>query len=79
MHFYVFILRALTAGIGWIGMYVGLSYSLGAEIAERIGSAGTKAVIGVVVVVAAGLGMPAGDAGPARTSLTGLYAGNLPG
>jgi membrane protein DedA with SNARE-associated domain len=49
------------AGEGWqfCGMYVGLSYFLGAEIAERIGDAGIKAVIGVLVVVAIGLGIEA--------------------
>jgi membrane protein DedA with SNARE-associated domain len=56
----VFVLGALVAGVGWIGMYVGLSYFLGAEIAERIGNAGSKVVLGVVVVVAIGLGARAG-------------------
>lgn len=56
----VFAAGALVAGVGFVGMYVGLSYLLGAEIAERIGNAGTKAVIGVVVVVALGLGIKAG-------------------
>ena len=37
VRFYVFVLGALTAGIGWIGMYVGLSYFLGEEIAKHIG------------------------------------------
>lgn len=55
----VFLLGALVAGVGFVGMYVGLSYFLGAEIAERIGDAGTKAVIGVLVVVAIGLGIKA--------------------
>ena len=55
----IFILGATVAGIGWIGMYVGLSYFLGAEIAKRIGNAGAKAVLGVVVVVAAGLAIRA--------------------
>ena len=53
----VFILGALVAGIGWIGTYVGLSYFLGADIAQRVGKAGTKAVLGVVVIVAIGLGV----------------------
>lgn len=59
VRFPIFILGAAVAGIGWIGMYVGLSYFLGAEIAKRIGNAGAKAVLGVVVVVAAGLAIRA--------------------
>jgi membrane protein DedA with SNARE-associated domain len=57
VRFSVFMLAALAAGIGWIGMYVGLSYFLGAEIAHHIASAGTKAVIGVVLLVAIGLAL----------------------
>ncbi len=53
----MFILGALVAGIGWIGMYVGLSYFLGAEIARHIASAGTKAIIGVILLVGIGLGI----------------------
>ena len=60
VRFPVFMLGVLAAGVGWIGMYVGLSYFLGAEIAERIGNAGLKAVLGVVVIVAIGLGVKAG-------------------
>jgi membrane protein DedA with SNARE-associated domain len=60
VRFLIFILGALVAGIGWIGMYVGLSYFLGAEVAERIGNAGAKAILGVLVVVAAGLAIRAG-------------------
>ncbi|HLK72086.1 MAG TPA: hypothetical protein VKU77_00420 [Streptosporangiaceae bacterium] len=56
----VFVLGALAAGAGWIGMYFGLSYFLGAEIAERIGNTGSRVVLGVVVVVAIGLGVKAG-------------------
>ena len=59
VRFPVFILGAAVAGIGWIGMYVGLSYFLGAEIAKRIGNAGAKAVLGVAVVVAVGLAVRA--------------------
>ena len=59
VRFPIFILGATVAGIGWIGMYVGLSYFLGAEIAKRIGNAGAKAVLGVVVIVAAGLAIRA--------------------
>jgi membrane protein DedA with SNARE-associated domain len=60
VRFWVFMLGALVAGIAWIGMYVGISYFLGAEIAESIGKAGTRAVLGVLVIVAAGLGIRAG-------------------
>jgi membrane protein DedA with SNARE-associated domain len=59
VRFRVFVLGAVVAGIGWIGMYVGVSYFLGAEIAKRIGNAGAKAVLGVVVIVAAGLAIRA--------------------
>jgi membrane protein DedA with SNARE-associated domain len=41
------------------GMYVGLSYFLGAEVAERIGDAGTRVLLGVLVIVAVGLGIRA--------------------
>ena len=60
VRFYVFMLGALTAGIGWIGMYVGLSYFLGEEIAKHIGKIGTKAILGVIVVVVVGLCIRAG-------------------
>jgi membrane protein DedA with SNARE-associated domain len=60
VKFPVFMLGALVAGLFWMGLYVLVSYFLGAEIAERIGSAGAKAVIGVAVVVVAGLGVKAG-------------------
>ena len=60
VRFYVFMLGALTAGIGWIGMYVGLSYFLGEEIAKHIGKIGTKALIGVIVIVVVGLCIRAG-------------------
>ncbi len=59
VRLWVFLLGALVAGVGWIGMYVGFSYFLGADVAERIGNAGTKAVLGVLVVVAVGLGLRA--------------------
>src|SRR5208282_2996271 len=62
VRFWIFILGALVAGVGWIGMYVGISYFLGADIARRIGNAGTKAVIGVVVIVVIGLAIRAGVA-----------------
>jgi membrane protein DedA with SNARE-associated domain len=60
LRFYIFVLGALVAGVGFIGMYTGLSYFFGAEIAKRIGDAGTKAVLGVLVIVAIGLGIKAG-------------------
>ena len=60
VRFYVFMLGALTAGIGWIGMYVGISYFLGEEIAKYIGKVGTKALIGVIVIVVVGLCIRAG-------------------
>jgi membrane protein DedA with SNARE-associated domain len=60
VRFLVFVLGALVAGIGWIGVYVGLSYVLGEEVAKRIGNAGTKALLGVLVIVAIGLSIRAG-------------------
>jgi len=57
VRFRVFVLGALVAGVGWIGMYVGLSYFLGAEVAYRIGNAGTRVLLGVLVIVAIGLGI----------------------
>ena len=60
VRFPLFILGALVAGASWIGLYVGLSYLLGEEVAKRIGDAGTKALIGVIVLVAVGLGLRAG-------------------
>ena len=41
-------------------MYVGLSYFLGEEVAKRIGAAGTKALIWVILLVAVGLAARAG-------------------
>jgi membrane protein DedA with SNARE-associated domain len=60
VRFPLFVLGAMVAGIGWIGMYVGLSYFCGAEIAHHIASAGTKAIAGVIVLVVAGLALRAG-------------------
>ena len=60
VRFWLFMLGALLAGTGFIAMYVGLSYLLGEEVAKRIGDAGTKAVLSVVVIVALGLGIKAG-------------------
>jgi membrane protein DedA with SNARE-associated domain len=62
VRFGLFMLGALVAGIGWIGMYVGLSYFLGAEIAQRIGAAGAKAILGVILIVCGGLLIRAGVA-----------------
>ena len=62
VRFWVFVLGALVAGIGWIGMYVGLSYVYGEEVAKRIGNAGTKALLGVLLIVAIGLGIRTGYA-----------------
>lgn len=55
VRFGLFVLGALVAGVFWIGMYVGISYFLGADIARAVGSAGAKAIIGIALVVAAGL------------------------
>jgi membrane protein DedA with SNARE-associated domain len=60
VRFWLFLLGAVVAGIGWIGMYVGLSYLLGEEVAKRIGAAGTKALIGVIALVVIGLAARAG-------------------
>jgi membrane protein DedA with SNARE-associated domain len=60
VRFGVFVLGALAAGIGWIGLYIGLSYFLGAELAQRIGNAGARVLLGVLVIVAAGLGIRTG-------------------
>lgn len=56
----VFLLSALLAGAFFIGIYVGLSYLFGEEIAKRIGDAGSKALVGVLVAVAIGLAARAG-------------------
>ena len=60
VRFWLFVLGALVAGTFWIGMYVGLSYFLGEEVAKRIGAAGTKALIGVILLVVIGLAARAG-------------------
>ncbi len=60
VRFLVFVLGALVAGVGWIGMYVGFSYLFGEEVAKRIGNAGSKALVGVLVAVAIGLGVKYG-------------------
>ena len=60
VRFWLFLLGALTAGIFWIGMYVGVSYVLGEEIAKLVGKAGTKLLITVIVLVVVGLAIRAG-------------------
>ncbi len=59
VSFGVFVLGAVTSGFVLIALYVGVSYFLGADIAERIGTAGGRALLGVLVVVAIGLGIRA--------------------
>jgi membrane protein DedA with SNARE-associated domain len=56
---HVFLLGALVSGAFFIALYEGLSYLFGEEVAKRIGDAGSKAVLGVVVAVAIGLGLRA--------------------
>ena len=60
VRFWLFLLGALAAGIFWIGIYVGTSYFLGEEIAKLVGKVGTKALIGVIVLVVVGLLIRAG-------------------
>lgn len=60
VRFWLFLLGALAAGIFWIGIYVGISYFLGEEIAKLVGTIGTKALIGVIVLVVVGLLIRAG-------------------
>ena len=55
VRFWLFLLGALAAGVFWVGMYVGVSYFLGEEVAKRIGAAGTKALFGVILLVVIGL------------------------
>ena len=60
VRFWLFLLGALAAGIFWIGIYVGISYLLGEEIAKLVGKIGTKALIGVIILVVVGLLVRAG-------------------
>ena len=60
VRFWLFLLGALAAGIFWIGIYVGVSYFLGEEIAKLVGKAGTKVLIAVIVLVVVGLCIRAG-------------------
>jgi len=57
VRFPLFMLGALVAGIAWIGMYAGISYFLGEEIARLVGNAGTAAMLGVLMIVAVGLAL----------------------
>jgi membrane protein DedA with SNARE-associated domain len=59
VRFWLFVAGALVAGIAWIGMYVAIAYFLGEEIAHAVGAAGTKAIIGVIVLVVIGLAIRA--------------------
>jgi membrane protein DedA with SNARE-associated domain len=60
VRFWLFLLGALVAGIFWIGIYVGVAYFLGEEIAKVVGKIGTKTLIAVIVLVVVGLGIRAG-------------------
>jgi membrane protein DedA with SNARE-associated domain len=60
VRFWLFLLGALAAGVFWVGIYVGISYLLGEEIAKLVGKIGTKALIGVIILVVAGLLIRAG-------------------
>jgi len=60
VRFWLFLLGALTAGIFWIGIYVGVSYFLGEEIARLVGKIGAKALAGVIILVVVGLLIRAG-------------------
>ena len=60
IRFALFMMGALAAGAFWIGAYVVVSYFLGAKIARSIGDAGSMTILGVVVIVAAGLIIRAG-------------------
>jgi membrane protein DedA with SNARE-associated domain len=60
VRFWLFMLGALVAGIFWIGIYVAISYLLGEEIARLAGKIGTKALIGLIILVVAGLLIRAG-------------------
>jgi hypothetical protein len=54
------VLGALVSGSFFIALYEGLSYLFGAEVASRIGDAGAKVLLGVVLAIAIGLGIRAG-------------------
>jgi membrane protein DedA with SNARE-associated domain len=77
VRLWLFMLGALVAGIFWIGVYVGISYLLGEEIAKLVGKIGTKALMGVIVLVVAGLLIRAGLS-KWRASRQALLAGQDP-
>ena len=56
----VFMLGALVSGAFFIAIYEGLSFLFGEEVAKRIGDAGSKALLGVLLAVAIGLTARAG-------------------
>ena len=60
VRFWLFLLGALAAGIFWIGIYVGVSYFLGEEIAKLVGKVGTKALIALIVLMVVGVSIRAG-------------------
>ena len=60
VRFWLFLLGALVAGTFWVGMYVGVSYFLGEEVAKAVGAAGAKALFAVILLVILGLAARAG-------------------
>jgi len=60
VRFALFMLGAVVAGVFWIGIYLVVSYFLGARIAEAVGNAGTMTIAGVAVIVVIGLAARAG-------------------
>jgi len=60
VRFWLFLLGALVAGTFWVGMYVGVSYFLGEEVAKAVGAAGAKALFTVILLVILGLAARAG-------------------
>lgn len=60
VQLHVFLLGALLSGAFFIGLYEGLSFLFGEEVAKRIGDAGSTALLSVLVAVAIGLTVRAG-------------------
>lgn len=60
VRLHVFLLGALLSGAFFIGLYEGLSFLFGEEVAKSIGDTGLKAVLAVLVAVAIGLAGRAG-------------------